>query len=60
MRSATKKKQKNDRDKERVKNLRETYEAPGAVVRVEKGPSGHFSKVQTLAAAFSISENRTR
>ena len=50
--SAAKKKQKNDREKERVKNLREAYEALGAEVRVERGPSGHFSKVRTLEAAI--------
>ena len=50
--SAAKNTQKNDREKESVKNLREAYEALGAVVRVERGPSGHFSKVRTLAAAI--------
>ena len=51
--SAAKKKQKNAREKERVKKVREEYDALGAVLEswVEKG-SGHFNKVRTLAAAI--------
>ena len=51
--SAAKKKQKNAQEKERVKKVREEYDALGAVLesRVEKG-SGHFNKVRTLAAAI--------
>jgi hypothetical protein len=51
--SASKKEQKNAREKERVKNVREEYEALGAVLgsQIERG-SGHFSKVGTLAAAI--------
>ena len=58
--SAAKNTQKNDREKESVKNLREAYEALGAVVRVERGPSGHFSKVRTLAPPSAISESCKR
>ena len=52
--STAKKEQKNAREKERVKNVREEYEALRAVLgsRVERG-SGHFSKVRTLEAAIA-------
>ena len=56
-----KKKLKNAREKERVKNVRGEYEALNLKLgdRVERG-SGHFSKVRTLQAAIRRVEHLLR